>query len=119
LVPLPWSTRAPKPSFQPLANSGFVLDVNGHKVLALKLPSKIVMEISGNQLDVPESFLTKIKAKINHAPDTEQWFAVTSIENPLLEDHDNLGVLIAHGLTEASGVTVGKSDLMIVGSIRI
>jgi len=119
LVTLPWSTRASKTSFQPLANSSFVLDVKGHKVLALRLSSKVATEISGNQPIRSEGFVSKIRAKVKRAPEAEQWLAVTSIENPLLEDHDNLGALIAQELTQASGVPVGKSDLMIAGSIRI
>ena len=118
MVPLPWSTKA-KVSFQPLDYAGFVLDIQGHKVLALKLSTKIVTEITGNEPILSDGFLSRIKAKMNHAPETEQWLAVTSIENPLLENHDSLGTLIAQELTEACGTSVGKSDLRIAGSIRI
>jgi len=119
MIPLPWSARASKTSIQPLINAGFILDVKGHKVVALKLSSKVATEITTNESVETEGLLAKIKTKMSCPPETERWLALTSIENPLLEDHDSLGGLIAEGLTEASGVTVGKSDLLIVGSIRI
>ena len=104
---------------QTLDNTGFVLDVKGHKVVALRVSSKVATEIAGDGSLMSEGLLSRLKAKISHASETEQWLAVTSIENPLLEDHDNFGVLIARGLTEASGIAVEKSDLAIAASIRI
>jgi hypothetical protein len=37
----------------------------------------------------------------------------------MLEDYETFGSLIAQGLTTAIGIPVGKTDLAIVGSIRI
>lgn len=118
MAAFPWSTKA-KTSVHPLDNSGYLLDVNGHKVLALRLSGKVAMEIAGDSSIAQEGLLSKLKGKISQASESEQWLAVTSIENPLLEDYNNFGALIAQGLTEASGITVGKSDLAIAGSIRI
>ena len=118
MATFPWSTK-PKTSVHPLDNSGYLLDVNGHKVLALKLSSKVATEIAGDVSTASEGLFSKLKAKVSQASESEQWLAVTSIENPLLEDYNNFGALIAQRLTEASGNTVGKSDLAIAGSIRI
>jgi len=119
MITLPLA-RAAKASVHMLDNAGFVLDVKGHKVVALRVSSKIAAEVAGDgSLTSEGGLLAKLKTKMSHASETEQWLAVTSIENPLLEDHDNLEVLIAQGLTEASGITVLKSDLAIAASIRI
>jgi hypothetical protein len=112
---LPWSTKL-KALVQPLDN-GFVLDLKGHKVVALKLPSRVAAGIAGGEF-TPEGLLSRLKGKI-HASENEQWLALTSIENPLLEDYESFGMLIAQSLTEASGLRVGKSDLTIAASIRI
>ena len=66
-----------------------------------------------------KSLLSKLKGKISGDSGTEQWLAVTSIANPMLEDYETFGSLIAQGLTTAIGIPVGKTDLAIVGSIRI
>lgn len=118
MVTLPWSMKAGKALVHPLDNAAFLLDVKGHKVIALRLSSKVATEIAGGVSIASEGIISKLKAKTNHA-ENKQWLAVTSIENPLLEDYTSFGALIAQGLTEASGITVGKSDLAIAGSIRI
>ena len=119
MVTLPWSTKTTKTSVRPLDKSGYLLDVDGHKVLALRLSGKVATEIAGDASTAPEGLFSKLKAKISQTSEGEQWLAVTSIENPLLEDYNNFGALIAQSLTEVSGVTVGKSELAIAGSIRI
>jgi hypothetical protein len=107
------------PSVKPLDYAGFVLDVKGHKVVALKLSSKVATEIAGDVSVLSESLLSKLKGKISGDSGTERWLAVTSIANPMLEDYETFGSLIAQGLTTAIGIPVGKTDLAIVGSIRI
>ena len=117
-MPLPWSTRFTKAVLQPLQTTAFVLELKGYKVLVLKLPRNIAGGIVGDSI-LSEGLVSKIKSKVNHAPQPEQWLAVTSIENPLLEDYDNLRELIVQGITEASGVAVNRSDLSIAASIRL
>jgi len=117
MITLPWSKTA-KPSFMPL-DACFVLNVTGHKVVALKLSSKIAREIAGDASVVSGGLRSKLEPKISRDSVTEQWLAVTSIENPLLEDCDKFGVLVAQVLTTASGVPVEKADLAIAGIIRI
>jgi len=118
MVTLQWS-KTTLPSVKPLDYAGYVLDVKGHKVVALKLSSKVAMEIAGNVSVVSEGLLSKLKGKMSRDSAAEQWLAVTSIANPLLEDYDTFGTLIAQGLTTAIGIPVGKTDLAIVGSICI
>lgn len=119
MVALPWS-KTTETSFKSLDNgASFVLDVNGHKVVALKLSSKVVAEIAGSASALSSSTLSKLKSKMTHVSETDQWLTVTSIENPLLEDYDHFGALIALQLTAASGTPVVKSNVTIAGSIRI
>ena len=118
MITLPWSKTA-KPSVRPLDYVCFVLDVMGHKVVAVKLSSKVATEIAGDASVISEGLRSKLKAKISRGSETEQWLAVTSIENPLLEDYDKFGALVAQVLTTASGIPVEKADLAVAGSIRI
>ncbi len=49
-----------------------------------------------------------------YATDTKQkWFALTTMQNPHVTEYDNLIVMTAQALTQASGSNVPKTDLMV------
>lgn len=107
-------------SLKPLeTNPGFLLDLEGHKVVALRLPSRVVKKISGQEMETSGGILSKLKAKLRHAPETELWWTVTNVDNPLLEKSDRFKALVAHWLTTATGSTVNKADLAISASVPI
>jgi len=118
LVKLSWRSKAVV-TFKPLDNgTAFVLNVEGHKVIAAKVSSKIAKEIAGQTSVVAsEGILSKLKAKLSHTLEIEQWLTVTNIENPLLQDYDRFGTLVAEQLATASGATITKSNLAISATV--
>lgn len=122
MVKLPWSSKAEETSFKPLdSNESFLLNLEGHKVVALRLPSKVAMELSGQELMDSGSMLSKLKDKlgIGSVAETEHWLMVTNVDNPLLDEHDKFEALAAQELTTASGTAVNKSDIVISASVPI
>ncbi len=106
-------------TFKPLgSNSVFLLDLDGHKVIALKLPSKVANEVSGQKRHT-SGILGRLKAKLGLTPESEQWLTVTSVDNPLLQEYDKFGALVAQELTTATGTTITETDLAISASIPI
>jgi hypothetical protein len=101
-------------AFKALGNdAGFILDVEGNRVIALKLPSKTVKELAGQPGS--EDILTRLLAKLSRQSDEagHQWLIVTSAQNPQLEDHDRFAGLVAQELTRASGTMIPLSTLTI------
>ncbi len=122
MVKFPWSSKAEETSFKPLeSNASFMLNLDGHKVVALRLPSKVAMELSGQELLEPAGMLSKLKAKLGlrTAAETEHWLTVTNVDNPLLDEHHKFEALVAQQLTTATGTPVNKSDLVISASVPI
>ena len=114
---LPWS-RSEKDlavRFQPLDhNAGFLLDVEGYRVVALKMPSSVDGEITGLWSVLSSVIPTRLKSIAGHNDETSrQWLIVTSMQNAMLKDYDRFTALVAQGLTKASGVTVTTSDLIL------
>ncbi len=122
MVKFPWPSKAEEASFKPLeSNASFLLNLEGHKVVALRLPSKVAMELSGQELLEPASMLSKLKARLGlgSVAETEHWLTVTNVDNPLLDEHTKFEALVAQELTTASGTAVNKSDLVISASVPI
>jgi hypothetical protein len=122
MVKFPWSSKAEEISIKSLdSNAGFLLNLDGHKVIALRLPSEVAMELSGQELLESVGFLSKLKAKLGlgSVAETEHWLMVTNVDNPLLDEHDKLEALVAQELTNATGTAVNKSDLAISASVPI
>lgn len=116
----PWSSKGIEASFSPLeSNGGFLLDLEGHKVVALRLPSKVAKEISGQEMETSGGILSKLKAKLGLTPETGRWLTVTSVYNPMLEEPDRFEALVAQGLTNATGAIVTKSNVAISASVPI
>ena len=62
MITLPWSKTA-KLSVRPLDYACFILDVMGHKVVALMLSSKVATEIAGNASVVSEGLRSILNDK--------------------------------------------------------
>jgi hypothetical protein len=120
MVRFPWSSKDEEASFKPLeSNAGFVLDIERHKVIALKLPGELAKEIAGRDSTISQGILSKLKAKFAHNDETEQWLTVTNIDNPLLNDYDRFGTLVVQRLRAATGIAVPMSNLAISASVPI
>lgn len=122
MLKFPWSLKAEETSFKPLDSSAsFLLNLEGHRVLALRLPSKVAMELSGQELLESMGILSKLKAKLGRGSvaETAQWWTVTNVDNPLLDERDKFEALVAQELTNATGAAVNKSDLAISASVPI
>lgn len=122
MVRFPWSSGVEETSFKPLdGNASFLLNLEGRKVVALRLPSRVAMELSGQELLGSVGVLSKLKAKLrlDSVAETEHWLTVTNVDDPLLDERDKLEALVAQELTTASGTAVNKSDLVISAIVPI
>ena len=97
-------------SIKPLQNT-FLIDLEGHSVIALKLASKVAKQISGQE-NSSGGIISKLKTKLGLTSETERWFVVTSLNNPLLEEIW-FGALVADRLTKATGTSITESELTI------
>jgi len=97
-------------SIKPL-QSTFLIDLEGHSVIALKLASKVAKQISGQE-NSSGGIISKLKTKLGLTSETERWFVVTSLNNPLLEEIW-FGALVADRLTKATGTSITESELTI------
>jgi len=99
--------------------STYLMELEGHNILALRLPGKVAKEISSQEL-ATSGVLSKFKAILRLGRSDEwRWFTVTSVDNPLLEQMDRFVALVTQELTKATGITVTKSDLAISASVPI
>lgn len=106
--------------FIPLRNNdAFLLDLDGHTVLAVRLSSKVEKAISGQQPDGQGGLISKLKAKLGFENETPRWLTVANIDNPLLEDSEKFGAFVAEGLSNATGTPVTKSSITISASVPI
>ena len=101
--------------------STYLLELEGHNILALRLPGKVAKEISGQDLAASGGILSRVKAKLGLSGETDRWrwFTVASADNPLLEQTDKFVALVTEELTKATGITITKSDLAISASVPI
>lgn len=103
---------------EPIAGkSGYIMDIEGQKVVAVKLPSTVVKEVAGQAgVDLPKS----LEGSAKFATETEQkWLLVTNMQNPLLREYDRLTLLASQGLTTASGAAVPRSNIVLSGGTGI
>ena len=99
--------------------STYLMELEGHNILALRLPGKVAKEISSQDL-ATSGILSKFKARLGlGAVDQWRWFTVTSVDNPLLERTDRFAALVTGELTKATGITITKSDLAIAATVPI
>jgi hypothetical protein len=113
------SSKSIAPTFKAIqSNAGFLLDLEGHKIIALKLPSKIAKEISGQGRSIG-SILERVKSKLGLTSETERWLTVTSVNNPLLEQYEKFGTLVAQELSTATGTKIATTDLAISAGMPI
>jgi len=98
-------------TFEPLeGKAGFVLDIQGQKIAAMKLPGTVAREIAGEATAGATS--ADVKAKYGSEVD-QKWLIVTNMQNPLLQDYDRFALLTAQGLTNASGAQVPVNNLVV------
>jgi hypothetical protein len=98
-------------TFQPLEDkAGFVLDIEGQKIAAMRLPGMVAREIAGEVGAGATS--ADVKAKYGSEID-QKWLIVTNMQNPLLQDYDRFALLTSQGLTTASGAQVPRSNLVV------
>ena len=113
---LPWGGDSVEQtqSFKPLDNgAGFLLDIEGRKVVALKLPGNVAKEVAG-QKSVGGSVFARL-AKLWRSVEPEHWLIVANMQNGSMNDPGKFEDLVAENLGKASGVIVPTSDLVIVG----
>jgi len=107
-----------RPIFKSLGNdSGFLLDIEGRKVVALKLPGNVAKEVAGQKPMAGGVF--EELAKLWRRVEPEHWLIVASMQNGVMIDSERFAALVAEGLTQASGVTVPASDLIIAGGNKV
>jgi len=94
-----------------LLQNTFLIDLEGHFVIALKLANKVAKQISGQE-NGSGGIISKLKTKLGLTSETERWFVVTSLNNPLLEEIW-FGALVADRLTKATGTSITESELTI------
>jgi len=120
LVNFPWGEGSDEdePTFKPLDNdAGFLLDIEGRKVVALKLPNNIAKEVAG-QKSGALNVLAKL-AEFWRSVEPEQWLIVANMQKGFMNDPERFAALVARSLSKASGVTVPVSDLVIAGGNRV
>ena len=94
-------------------------NLEGHKTVAVRLPANVASEISGQDLLTSLGFFAKMKTKLRFTPEPESWLAVTSVDNPLLEQLDRFKALLVQHIAEATGKPVTKSNLAVSASIPV
>jgi len=107
-------------SLKPLGNGEcFLVDVGGHRTVAVRLPADVASEISRESILISQGLFTKVKSRLGLAPEPKGWLAVTSVDNPLLEELDRFKALLVARLTDATGIAVTKSSLAISASVPV
>jgi hypothetical protein len=89
----------------------FILDIEGTKAAAIRLPKTTVKEITGETSVAPEG--GKVGGK--YGSGTEQNWVFMTNKEMLLRNYDHLTVMAAKALTNASGSTVQTKDISTYG----
>jgi hypothetical protein len=98
-------------------DSGYVLDVEGQKVVAVKLPTAVAREVAGQ---AGADLYKGVEGSAKYVAETEQnWLLVTNMHNPLLREYDKLTLLAAQGLTIASGSQIPQSNILVSGGTSV
>lgn len=107
-----------KPTIKSLDNdAGFLLGIEGRKVVALKLPGNVAEEVAGQKSRTGGVF-AKL-AKLWRSVEPEHWLIVANMQDGFLNDPGRFAALVAESLSEAIGVTVPVSDLVIAGGNKV
>ena len=107
-------------SLKPLGSGEcFLLDVEGYSTVAVRLPAEIASEISGETFLISRGFLAKVKSKLGLMPQVESWLAVTSVDNPSLEQLDRFKGLLVECLAGATGRPITRSSLAVSASVPV
>jgi hypothetical protein len=98
--------------FKPLAsNTSFLLDLDGHKAVALKLPGNIASEIAGQRGS--GGIVERLKSMVGRGS-SDRWLILTSPHNPLLRD-SRFSTIVAERLTTGLGSEVQPKNLLLSG----
>jgi len=120
LIQIIATSKTTHASLKPLRKeSSFLFTLHGYNVLALRLPADVVREISGQDLVVVESVLSKLKVKLRFTPEAERWLAITSVENPMLKQLDAFKALVAKELGYATGEIIIDSSVEVCATVPL
>jgi len=95
------------------------LKLHGYNVLVLKLPAQAVREISGQDLVAVGGTLASFKAKLKFTPQAERWLAVTSVDNPMLEQLDDFQASVAQELGHVTGEIIVNSSVEVCATVPL
>ena len=114
------SSKIAQASLKPLKNPvSFILKLQGYPVLVLRLPMEVVREISGHDLVAVGGVLSRLKGKLKFTPGAERWLAVTSVDNPMLEQLDDFQASVARELGFATGDAVIGSSVEVCATVPL
>jgi hypothetical protein len=114
--PWHWRLRNSRATFKPLDNqAGFLLDVDGRRVVALKVPATVAKDIAGHDISLAEGMLRKF-AQLRRANEPSQWLVVANMENSLIGDNTRFRALVGEVLTQATGFPVTVENLVVSGN---
>ena len=120
MVEVSSSPKIVEAPLKPVGNSSsFILKLQDHYVLAVRLPKDAVREISGEALAPRGGIFSRFKAKMRFALQTETWLIVTSADNPMLEQFDNFQASLAQELASATGEPVSESNVSICATVAL
>ena len=95
-------------------NDGYVMDIDGQKAVAVKLPGNTIRQITGQAGAGPA---TGIEVAGSYAAGTEpKWLVFTNMQNPRIEEYNNFILLASRGLENVSGSPVSQSSIVLTAS---
>lgn len=101
--------------FTPLrGRDGFVLDMEGQKIVGIALEGGAAREIAGGVT------ISQVSGEISskQSKTDQKWLIVTNMQNPLLRDYNRFVLLTAKELSKATGSIVRDDDLVVSISLR-
>jgi len=78
-----------------------------------------VREVSGQDLVAVGSVLSRLKVKLRFTPEAERWLAITSVDNPMLEQLNTFQASVAEGLGYATGGMVIDSSVDVCATVSL
>jgi hypothetical protein len=113
----PWSPENQASGYKPLDNdAGFLLDIGGRKIVALKLSGNVARKVAWQTPGI-SNVLARF-AKVRRPAEPGRWLIVADLLNGSPNEHDNFPSLVARRLTDATGVTVEVSNLVMARKAR-
>ncbi len=114
-----WSEGGLRGSVAPLEiDGGFLFKIEGQSVVALKLPSNVSRQLSGQDMKA-EGIMSHLRARLKRSSEADRWITLTIVDNPLLEQLGRFRGLVAEGLSNAIGITIDKHDLAIAATVPV